>query len=223
MTTASASGPTFEQPPGDFACERNNSFMPPRKGGLAAQVDASISSSLGDLGTGAGKPAFPLKGPQPLSVLANERTRAALCDLMEGALTETRTPAVDEEAPTMEQTMIQNVLQLCVELQEKESNDKTASPYQHLSSSSYSGLTPSGGTTKNPKASQEHLLRTTQQVVVGSASLARVDGVKSLLPASYVTKVQVADIHSRAIVSPMPRPLPGFLLLLLANVSCLGK
>jgi len=126
MTTASTSDPTFEQPPGDFACERNNSLVPPRKGGLAAQVDASISSSLGDLGTGAGKPAFPLKGPQPLSVLANERTRAALCDLMEGALTETRTPAVDEEAPTMEQTMIPNVLQLCVELRENESNDKTA-------------------------------------------------------------------------------------------------
>jgi len=121
MTTASTSDPTFEQPPGDFACERNNSLVPPRKGGLAAQVDASISSSLGDLGTGAGKPAFPLKGPQPLSVLANERTRAALCDLMEGALTETRTSAVDEEAPTMEQTMIPNVLQLCVELRENES------------------------------------------------------------------------------------------------------
>jgi len=74
-----------------------------------------------------------------------------------------------------------------------------ASPYQHLSSSSYSGLTPSGGTTKNPKATQEHLLRTTQQAVVGSASLARVDGVKSLPPASDAAKVQVADIHSRAI------------------------
>ena len=117
MTTASTSDPTFEQPPGDSACERNNSLLPPPL--MAAQVD--ISSSLGDLGTGAGKPAFPLKGPQPLSVLANERTRAALCDLREGALTETRTPAVDEEAPTMEQTMIQNVLQLCVELRENES------------------------------------------------------------------------------------------------------
>jgi len=75
-----------------------------------------------------------------------------------------------------------------------------ASPYQHLSSSSSStGLTPSGGTTEGPKASQEHLLRTTQQVVVGSASLARVDGVKSLPPASDAAKVQVADIHSRAI------------------------
>jgi len=126
MTTVSTSDPTFEQSPGDFACERNSSLVPPRKGGLAAQVDASISSSLGDLGTGAGKPAFPLKGPQPLSVLANERTRAALCDLMEGALTGTSAPAVDEEAPTMEQTMIQNVLQLCVELRENESNDKTA-------------------------------------------------------------------------------------------------
>ena len=85
------------------------------------QVDASISSSLGDWGTCTGKLAISLKGPQHLSVLANERTRAALCDLREGALTETRAPAVDEEAPTMEQTMIPNVLQLCVELRENES------------------------------------------------------------------------------------------------------
>ena len=45
---------------------------------------------------------------------------------MKGALTGTSAQAVDEEAPTMEQTMIQNVLQLCVELREDESNDKTA-------------------------------------------------------------------------------------------------
>ena len=45
----------------------------------------------------------------------------ALCNLMEEALTRTRTPAVDEEAPTKEQTM-----QLCVKLREDESNDKTA-------------------------------------------------------------------------------------------------
>jgi len=42
------------------------------------------------------------------------------------ALTGTNALALDEEAPTKEQTMIQNVLQLCVELREDEYNDKTA-------------------------------------------------------------------------------------------------
>jgi len=72
------------------------------------------------------------------------------------------------------------------------------SPHQHLSSSS-TGLTPSGGTTEGPKSFQEHLLRTTQQAVFGSASLACVDVVKSLPPASDAAQVQVADIHSRAV------------------------